>query len=197
MKTISNCILITFLLSCLGASPTPCPKEGDDRNPFIQSLNLLKNRVGTPTLINGGITLAAMLAPGNDETRFDSDFGAKITGYVFDVKPGGIESCNCHATDEMHRDTHIEIVAQLPNSTDIQVLPVIVEITPAFKALHPDWTTPNIKKKFLHQKVTVTGWMLADVEHAGNSFNTNPTGSHLWRDTIWELHPVTDIQLAK
>ena len=75
--------------------------EGDARSPAVQALNRLKNRyvASKPEQINRTITLAAMLAPGNDTGRWKAKQAAEISGYVFDVKAGGIESTNCHATD--------------------------------------------------------------------------------------------------
>jgi hypothetical protein len=51
-----------------------------------------------------------MLAPGSDSGRWEVKQGAEITGYVFDVKVGGIETTNCGARAVERRDSHIELV---------------------------------------------------------------------------------------
>src|SRR5579862_5780396 len=75
----------------------------------IKALDLLKNRNRAPKDedIDPLVSLVAMLAPGADYTRFSNDKGETIRGYVMSVKVGGIESCNCKATDPADRDTHI------------------------------------------------------------------------------------------
>jgi hypothetical protein len=48
-----------------------------------------------------------MLAPGSDGGRWKVKQGAEITGYVLDVKVGGIETTNCGARAGEQRDSHI------------------------------------------------------------------------------------------
>lgn len=36
---------------------------------------------------------------------------AELVGFVFEVKMGGSETCNCRAEEVGLRDTHIELVA--------------------------------------------------------------------------------------
>src|SRR5579859_1107669 len=86
-----------------------CPVEGDAKIAGVKDLNLLKRRMTTPTSadMDNQVTLAAMVAPGDDTSRFDVKMGATIEGYVADVKVGGVESVNCHTHDPQYRDTHI------------------------------------------------------------------------------------------
>ena len=87
-----------------------CPLEGSARSENLRELNRLKNRSDIPAdeLFNHGITLSAMLEPGYDQDRWKTNEAAEITGYVADVKVGGIETCNCKAREPDKRDTHIE-----------------------------------------------------------------------------------------
>lgn len=166
---------------CLLAAP--CPPEGDNPNPKLQALDRLKNRTTAATNISPAITLEKILAPGNDSTRWNETDSATITGYVVEVKLGGLESCNCHS--KINRDWHIVIGATakgLPNNC------MIVEITPNFPlpGLNP--------KSLLGKKIQVTGHLLYDTEHWAQSDNTAKKGEKLiWRKTAWELHPVTKI----
>src|SRR2546425_3047747 len=112
-----------------------CGMEGDARSPAVQALNRFKNRyvVPKPEQIDRAITLAAMVAPGNDTGRWKVTQGAEISGYVFDVKVGGIESTNCHARAAEQRDTPIELV--LDPMAGSPARRVIVEVTPRWRAI--------------------------------------------------------------
>ena len=92
--------------------------------------------------MDSAITLAAILAPGNDISRWKVKEGAEIIGYASDVKRGGIEATNCHARDDPDCDTHIELVLDPMHSS---TLPIIVEVTPRWRYLMNqrgvDWST--------------------------------------------------------
>lgn len=177
-----------------------CGMEGSAKTAKLKQLNRDKNRYNAPKDedIDDSISLSSILAPGDDEQRYSNTQAAEITGYVIDVKMGGIESCNCKATASQFRDTHIELVAD-PKKTS-QTLRVIVEMTPRIrqkmKAKGIDWSTSALKSKFLHKWVKVKGWMLFDAEHWYNAENTNPDGDNIWRATSWEIHPVTSIEVV-
>lgn len=168
-----------------------CPPEGDAPSDKIKALDVLKNRATIPATVNSQVTIARMLATGPDDHRFTQSDGATITGYVAQVIEGGIESCNCHATATADRDTHIYIAADRQHSQPNKCL--IVEVTPRFRATHPDWTTANLKKSLQGQIVVITGWLFYDAEHKGAAENTDPGNVHNWRATVWEIHPVTAI----
>lgn len=177
-----------------------CGMEGDARSPGVQVLNRLKNRYHAPAAkdIDPRVTLAALLEPGDDMKRWDSSRAANVTGYVHDVKVGGIESTNCHARDAANRDTHIELVLD-PVQTG-KTYRVIVEITPRWREMMSeegvDWTTKGLHKTLLGRWVRVAGWLLFDVEHKSESENTSPGRKRNWRATAWEIHPVTSITVV-
>jgi len=192
---IAMLFILLVLLAVVANAATPCGPKGDSPNAKIQALDVLKNRIphdASSQSFAPEITLAAMQTPGNDTTRFKPNQAAVIHGYVALIKDGGPETANCHGRDELHKDTHIELCATAAEANDKR-RHVIVEITPAFKATHPDWTTAALKKRFQHKTVVVTGWLFFDAEHKENATNTNPKGSDIWRATCWELHPVTTI----
>ncbi len=112
------------------------------------------------------VTLAAILAPGNDLGRWKVKYGAEIVGYVYDVKPGPVESVNCSAHRVAVRDTHIELVLNPMDSSATRR--VIVEVTPRWRAImagrRVDWSTPAWRDHFLGRWVRVRGWMLFDSE---------------------------------
>lgn len=177
-----------------------CPPEGSATRADLKELNKLKNRQGVPAAgsIDTAITLKKILQPGNDKSRWSTSKAARITGYVYDVKPGGVESCNCKTEEKDRRDTHIELVAD-PMHTG-KTLRMVVEITPhmreAEKKKNVDWSTETLRSKLLGRWVTFTGWLLFDAEHASQAENTSPGRARNWRATAWEIHPVTNIEVT-
>ncbi len=178
-----------------------CPMEGDAKVQSAKDLNLLKNRYTFPVDVNmdQGVTLKKMLKRGHDADRFDEEKAVTIQGYVFDVKPGGIETCNCHAKDQKYRDTHIELI--LKAGDDEKIRRVIVEVTPRIRAVMKakgiDWSTKTLKENFKGKIVQVTGWLFFDQEHADEAENTAPGREKNWRATAWEVHPVTEIKIVE
>jgi hypothetical protein len=143
--------------------------EGDANPQPLKNLNRLKNRFTAPSAgqINHQIALGAILAPGNNLNRWSQSQGATVTGYVIDVKPGGLETVNCHATDPAHVDTHIELALDPGDSEGIKHM--IVEVTPRGRAIMAskgkNWSTVNLRRTMMGRKVAVTGWMMVDRQH--------------------------------
>jgi hypothetical protein len=206
IATICLCILLASLAYPQRATSNSlenydgCRMEGDARSPAVQALNRLKNRyvAPKPEQIDRAITLAAMVAPGNDSGRWKVKQAAELNGYVFDVKVGGIESTNYHARAAGQRDTHIELV--LDPMADSPTRRVIVEVTPRWRAIMAahgvDWSTRALRDKLLGRWIRVTGWMLFDMEHQNESENTAPGRERNWRATAWEIHPITSIEVV-
>jgi hypothetical protein len=179
------------------AQPQRCPLQGDAKQPLALELNPYKNRTDAPPAakINPNATLAAVLAPGDDLTRWSREDAAIFEGIVVGVKVGGIETVNCHAKDPAHRDTHIEL-ALSAGAPEIQR--VIVEVTPRWREKMAgtfDWSTDALKQQLLGKRVRITGWLFDDLEHKAEAENTNPGGAKDWRATIWEIHPITAIEV--
>jgi hypothetical protein len=204
-------ILLPLCFSLLGANAQApssnmddfdgCGMDGTATTARLKALNQLKNRYMVPqeNQIDSSITLSAMLAPGDDKTRWKSTSGAEVTGFVLNMKPGGSETCNCNKTDPAHVDIQIELVLHSTDSAGTQS--VIVEVTPRLRAIRKangiDWSMKTLREQFLHKWVKVRGWMMFDSQHGTVGENTNPSGANNWRATTWEVHPVTDIQGAK
>jgi hypothetical protein len=175
-----------------------CPLVGDARSSGLQTLNVLKNRTELPVGadIDSQVTLTALLTPGDDRHRWNERHAATLIGYVLDVRPGGMETVNCHARGASDRDTHIELVLDPLSPSGPER--VIVEVTPRIRALMAsgglDWSTNAIRRDFLGRWVRVTGWLFFDAEHAKQSQHTAPSRPDPWRATAWELHPVTAIE---
>lgn len=176
-----------------------CGMAGDAAGSKAQALNRLKNRytAPTPSEVDAAVTLAAMLTPGDDRGRWSDQRGATIVGYVRAAKPGGFETSNCLAKLRQYRDTHIELVLKPMNAA---ALPVIVEVTPRWRAMMAakgvDWSTPTLRRQLVGRWVRVTGWLMFDAEHANAAEHTAPGHPRNWRATAWEVHPITAIQVV-
>jgi hypothetical protein len=176
-----------------------CPPEGDAKPDSVKALNILKNRVIPPRDqdFDTSVTLSAFLQPGDDEERWDEAKGGVLVGLVYDAKVGGIETTNCKATDAADRDTHIELV--LSQARDGPTERVIVEVTPRWRdkmqSQGVDWSTAALKEKLKGKWVRVKGWLLFDQEHVNQAENTNPGNDRNWRATVWEIHPITQIDV--
>lgn len=179
------------------AQPQNCPPEGTATTQREKDLNILKNRDDAPPAseIDPNATLSAVLAPGADLDRWSTDKGAIFEGIVLKVKPGESETPNCGAKDAAHQDTHIELALD-PGAPSTQR--VIVEVTPRWRqkiAVIQDWSTKTLHDRLLGRRVRVTGWLLADFIHKGQAENTHPGGKKNWRASIWEIHPITWIEV--
>lgn len=185
------------------ADGKPCPEQGDSSRASVIALDVQKNRATVPAAgeIDGEVTLAAMLAPGNDIDRFDGTKGATVFGIVVRVKEGSVETCNCRAQDPIDRDTHVEL-ALSAGAPAIQR--VVTEVTPRFrkkmKDAGTDWSTAGLQGEgssdgIVGKWVRITGWLFFDEPHEGISENTNPGGAHNVRATCWEIHPITALDV--
>jgi hypothetical protein len=180
-------------------SISACQMQGGDGqgNPpkaRLISLNLLKNRNSAPhgAQINSTITLTSMMNSQDDPAIFNQRQGATITGVLFGVKQEKGESCNCESKDAKDWDFHIYIGdANAKSIFDC----VVVEMTPFSRALHPEWTLDFVQH-LKGKTVQVTGWLMYDFEHTGQSFESNPDTHQRNRHTVWELHPVTAVNVV-
>jgi hypothetical protein len=157
--------------------------------------NPLKNRYSFPESkdIDTKVDLPTMLK--SVMGQLSESKAAEIEGFITEVKPGGVESCNCGATDPTNMDTHIYVnLSPTPDKKHA----VIVEVTPRIRQLMSgtaDWSTNTLKKLLkVGTKVRITGWLFYDKEHENASENIK-VRPHNWRGTCWELHPVTAIEM--
>jgi hypothetical protein len=98
----------------------------------------------------------------------------------------GPESPNCHGADAEFRDFHIWVTKSAGEDRSGSI---VVEVTPPLRARHPNWRTDllgQIARK--DQRVRISGWLLLDPEHPDQVGKT--------RGTIWEVHPVTKIEVS-
>ncbi|AHG92235.1 hypothetical protein J421_4700 (plasmid) [Gemmatirosa kalamazoonensis] len=154
-----------------------------------------------PTDVDPRVTFDALLAPGDDATRFDARRAVEVEAWVTGVHVGGWEGVNCFALDAAHRDTHIDL-ARTPDAPD--TARVIAEVTPrwrdAMRARGVDWSTESLRAALVGRRVRVRGWLYFDAHHATGAMHGDPAdvrGERNWRATAWEIHPATGIEVVR
>ncbi len=140
------------------------------------------------------ISLDSILRPGDDTKRFSENTYVDLEGYVYDVKYGGAETCNCHTTDKTQLDIHIEIVKDLSDTPGRKRM--IVEINRFTREKDKSLDYASVRS-LRGKKVELSGWLFFDEEHKQNAANTMPNGTNVWRATAWEVHPCMYIKEIK
>ena len=175
-----------------------CPASGLPFSSARRAEHRLKNRVSLPSSqdFDGSVTLAALLQPGDDQSRWSEARAARIEGYVVSVGRAGIEMANCWSP--CRRDVHINVALRTDAPAKEQV---IVEVTPHVErwaaANGLDWSAQTLERSLVGKWVRFEGWLFYDSGHAKESANTFTEGSDLWRATAWEIHPVTRIEILR
>jgi hypothetical protein len=177
--------------------PADCPPEGDAKFERVREVNRFKNRVlgPRPSQVQR-ITMDDLRFPGPDQSRWSNEYAVELEALVVDVKPGGKETCNCHASAVNEKDTHIELAMDLAAGKTERV---VVEVTPAWRGYMAsrgeDWSTAHLRQTMLGRWVRIRGWMMFDTEHEDEAENTAPGRPNNWRATAWEIHPISSIEV--
>jgi hypothetical protein len=175
-----------------------CPPEGDGGD---AELNRLKNRIDEPAA-PVPVHLDSILKlpwPDTTENRRRSRWGdvaretvsrfegipVVVTGYVLRTRMMDPESPNCHGAERELRDWHIWLTSARDTA---RTRTVIAETTPRVRARHPNWSVARLGAAArLDTPVRITGWLLLDQEH--------PEEVGKSRGTVWEIHPITKIEV--
>lgn len=198
-------VLSIHFFSTVNAQKTECPPEGSSntRRSLTESekeFNRKKNKSAhEPNHEPKVLSINDILKGENavqDRDSFQEGVYVEIRdAYLMSFGERGEETCNCKQAKESlaNGDVHINLCTKKNLSTDNNDYTFIVEITPSYKALHPEYKSqlPALK----HKKVTVRGYLFYDYEHTGNAINycKKCTKNGVWRKTCWEIHPVTYI----
>lgn len=176
-----------------------CPPDGDGGD---RELNVLKNRVDSAAWV--ATPLASILDLGwpPDVTRrfraewarhdaitvaATEDVPIAIEGYFTGAKVEGPEATNCHGAESKFRDWHIWLSATPGKDRRRSI---VVETTPAVRALHPEWSITDIHTLVRDSTyVRVSGWLMLDQDH--------PDQLNKTRGTLWEIHPVMKIEIMR
>lgn len=184
-----------------------CPKEGSARpgkKPLSdkqKKFNRKKNLSSAVPNENPEVIAFKDLLHGTGAVNDSADWneGAYVeigNIYLIDYKQQKGESCNCYYADEDAKtwgDIHINIGTKEIMDEANNNYYMIVEITPSYKILQPDYLS-NLKS-LKGKKVTIRGYLFYDREHERNSINycKSCTDKGVWRKSCWEIHPVTYI----
>ena len=190
MKKIVTTIAIFLSVNCFAQKGNTCPVTGDNTGTtkaalHHQQVDSYKNRGTTPKNYMK-IEFSNMTGLTVDNTM-SWDMAVYVDGYILEVQDGGSESCNCHSKD--FKDTHIYLV-QTINEAD-KSNAIIVEATPRFRTVLG--STSDLKK-YIGKHVRIYGYLFRDDEHKANSTVDEGNGNH-WRHSVWEIHPITKIEL--
>jgi hypothetical protein len=192
-------ILIAALIAiAFVAGRRYCPSEGLALTQQTRDFHRLKNRTTPPqpTDFDDSVTLASLLRPGEDGSRWSTSRAARVEGYVVSVAAGPLELTNCYVPGR--RDTHIHVGLRPDSPPSEQV---VLETTPRLEdwAKHQgrDWSAGSLYDKLLGRRVRFEGWLFFDTSHAGESENIAPGRPGNWRATSWEIHPVTKFEIIE
>ena len=190
-------VVVVFITVWLALARN-CPSAGIALTTRARDLHHLKNRTALPQAadFDSGITLDALLQPGDDRNRWSTDRAARIQGEVIDVAYAGSEATNCFSPSR--RDIHILVASRKGAAKKEQV---VVEVTPNLgdwaASRGMDWSEQTLHAQLVGHWVEFEGWLYFDVGHAEESENTAPQKPENWRATAWELHPVTRITVIR
>jgi hypothetical protein len=195
---LSTCLPLLVLAALLFLAQSRCPALGFALTPPKRALLRLKNRNAEPKPadFDARVSLAALVAPGDDRARWDEGRAALVEGYVVEVRPGGVEAANCFSLAE--RDTHIHVA---PRADSPARETVVVEVTPRTRRAAAgrglDWSQENLRRALTGRRCRFGGWLLYDREHDEEAENTAPGRAANWRATAWEIHPATRIEVLE
>lgn len=199
IRTFQSIVVVVVVLIALWlVLAWNCPNAGIAFTSRARQLHLLKNRTALPqpSDFDSGITLEALLEPGDDTNRWQTDHAARIRGEVIDVAYARPEATNCFSP--CRRDIHILVALRQGAPKKEQV---VLEVTPnlrdwATKA-GMDWSESALRTQLLGHSCEFAGWLYFDVGHAEGSENIGPHKPDNWRATAWEIHPVTEIKVIR
>lgn len=201
-------ILSIFVLVLATLSwAAPCPPEGEGAHNDPKQ-NVLKNRDTAPSAYeqmtvtqfkktfkkdlklptrreNFSDAQLALVAPGEQR-------GITLTGYILRAVKQGPETANCGSATRT--DIHVWLYSKTSTDkaerTRLRGYAIVTEATPGWQDSHPTWTTAKLEKLARDEvKVRVSGWVMFDPEHPPHLGKT--------RGTLWELHPITKIEIQQ
>jgi hypothetical protein len=182
-----------------------CPAVGRGSTRVDSTTDLLKNRVDIPSEYHA-LTVSQILGlpdTGLPTRRYrwtlaDSAAVAQyegapivVEGYLADAVEEGPEATNCEQDTPAWHDWHVWLVATEQEAISrAKASAVVVEVTPRVRALPMAWVLADLKAIHrAHERVRVGGWLMLDPDH--------PTNIGTSRGTIWEIHPVTHVEVFR
>jgi hypothetical protein len=113
----------------------------------------------------------------------------RTIGWIAVIRPqnkGKGESTNCHSHLAPETDWHIALVEKFGDGENTSM---VVETTPRVRR-HHQWNLATLRQwEQTQAPVRITGWLMLDPEHTNHL--------HKYRNTLWEIHPITKIEVWK
>ena len=202
---IPSVVAIAFALFAFGGDKKECPPEGKanpkkgknaELKPREKGVNKHINRATTPQAADydKSVTIQGMY-DSKDDSIYNEDKAATITGYMFRAVDIGMESCNCYTEDKTKYSTNIYLSPTPINKQTRTADCIVVTITPYSRTINSkDWTAENINEKMVGKKVQASGWLIYNYLKGSVSIETNPNSASPERRTIWGICPMTDIK---
>lgn len=191
-----------------------CGPDGDGDT----ETNHLKNRIDEPTAYHevtfdaivglpkahvntkrSAWTTADQATAATDIVPFEG-VALSVVGFIVNrvkVQSGGTgEGTNCNLTLPVEVDWHIPLVA---HAHDPETLSIVVETTPRVRLNHPKWTVGALKDWVNSTApVRISGWLMFDPDHPPMLYDpSQPDLPGKYRQTLWEIHPITKIEVWK
>lgn len=182
--------------------------------------NHRKNRIDEPTLYHpvSFAAVAALPYPRNHEpsrrqwsaadlTVIAPYEGVALTVTGFIARQRGVivedaqnsrtgETTNCNALDDAGVDWHLTLV---PHPGDPKSAGIVMETTPRVRAQGHPWTPdPLTAAATAGDSVRISGWLMYDPEHFAETTNYDPArpiAGPKFRATLWEIHPITKLEV--
>lgn len=184
----------------------PCPAEGKadpkkgkhaELKQREKSLNKHKNRQSIPEKTDyDHIVTTQLMYDSKDDSLWNEDKAASLTGYFFRATDNGMEECNCFTEDKSKYSTNIYISPVPINSNTRTADCIVVVVMPYSRTINPtDWVADKLNEKLSGKIISVSGWLIYDRAHGNRSIETNPNGSQPERRTIWGICPMTDLKI--
>jgi hypothetical protein len=197
-KFLRGAFIVAVLITLWLVLALNCPNAGIALSSRARQLHMLKNRTALPQPadFDSRITLDALLQPGDDTHRWQTDHAARIQGEVIDVAYARPEATNCF--NPCRRDIHILIATRKEAPKNEQV---VLEVTPNLRywavKQRMDWSEQALRAQLIGHWCEFAGWLYFDAGHAEESENTARLNPNNWRATAWEIHPVTEIMVIR
>lgn len=108
-----------------------------------------------------------------------------VIGYLVGRAREHSESTNCGADDADGVDTHTWLV---DSPDDDKTTSIVAEVTPRWRLANKGWS-PSALQALVEQgaQLRISGWPMFDEDHPEQLKKT--------RATLWEIHPITDIEV--
>jgi len=187
-----------------------CPAVGSGAAGVDLQSNLLKNRTDVPSAYHDvswsalrdlpvqgswAISHAGLGRTGSDLVFSYQSLPIRVAAFISKSKAEGREAANCESNLPSRVDWVLDLSAQRDAP---QGMAVVAEVTPRIRTGHPRWTLDQLKHiSTAGDSVRVSGWLLFDGAHGNQMSQFRGPGDTLQKSrvTLWEIHPVTKIEV--